>query len=64
MPHCKMSATLTPHAGLEKMCPQASFVPLHPPPTAKADAGRTEVRDPFGKGCLGHSGVSPPYEAG
>lgn len=64
MPHCKMSATLTFHAGLEQMCPQASFVPLHPSPSSKADAGTTEVRDPFGKGWLAHFGVSPPYEAG
>lgn len=64
MPHCKMGATLIPHAGLEKMCAQASFVPLHPPPSSKVDAGRTEVRDSFEEGCLAHSGVSPPYKAG
>ena len=44
-----MSATLTLHAALKKLCPQASLVPPHSPPSSRADDGRTEVRDPLEK---------------
>lgn len=44
-----MSTTLTLHACLKRMCPQASFVPLHCPPSSRAEDGRTELRDPLEK---------------